>query len=167
MYTKLQVCSKRPSKDGIAWRAEQKICMTVMLVMTVAVLRETFFFTTLTVSTNALVSLCDDTAEQRQLLSESKRYGKFIYRRFKNSRRRISVPFPGVSNLTRGSFPCDLLSTKSRQMSCRDVRKFSSQANSTTKIECQCDRDGRDFIIRPRVIFVKLRLFFRDNPDRD
>lgn len=49
-------------------------------IMTVAVLGETFFFfTTLTVSTNALVSLCDDTAEQRQLLSESKRYGKFIY----------------------------------------------------------------------------------------
>lgn len=45
-------------------------------------------------------------------------------------------------------------------MSCRDVCKFSSQANSTAKIECQCDRDGRDFIIRPRVIFAKLRLFF-------
>lgn len=74
MYTNY-VCSKDHLKnmDCVKSRAKH---MTVMLV-TMAL--RNFSFTTLTVSTNALVSLYDDTAEQRQLLSESKRCGEFIY----------------------------------------------------------------------------------------
>lgn len=136
MYTNY-VCSKDHLRTRIAWRAEQNIWRWWQWRCS-----EKLFFTTLTVSTNALVSLCDDTAEQRQLLSESKRYGEFIYPRFKNSRWRISVPFLWKCRIQREDFSL----RSCRRLSLRRKWKFSSQPNSTRSKYLSC-RDGRNFVI--------------------
>lgn len=91
-----------------------------------------FFFTTLTVSTNALVSLCDDTAEQRQLLSESKRYGDLIYRCFKNSRTLTDFcTIPGSVGFNARIFPYDIVC---RQISTRHVQIFNSNEQYSFEI---------------------------------